>query len=204
MSNSCWAQRLMRPSKVHSTCFSLCSSDFLFERNTEIGSFPLWRQKKENQNGFKPTSLLTQWTSNRRLFPDLHPADPVFWLFLDDVNAVQRTGDVIKSSAVGLKPSGHVGEIHTATGGLLHQLQEPAGQQVQRHPWPTKLEFGFYSQPKLHSIFDTTMCSKAKLRIGSLWLADGDIEAHERTMRLHFVIKWRFEACWRVWNCLHR
>lgn len=65
------------------------------------------------------------------LFPDVHPADPVFGLFLDDVNAVQRTGDVIKSSAVGLKPSGHVGEIHTAAGGPLHQLQEPAGQQVQ-------------------------------------------------------------------------
>lgn len=66
------------------------------------------------------------------LLLDSHPADLVFRLFLDDLNAVQSVGDVIESSAFGLKPCGHVAEIHGATGGLLHQLQETAGQQLQR------------------------------------------------------------------------
>lgn len=65
----------------------------------------------------------------------LHPSDPVFRLLLDDLGAIQRVGDVIEPSPLGLKPHGHVAEVHAAAGGLLHQPQEAAGQQVQRRPW---------------------------------------------------------------------
>lgn len=94
----------------------------------------------------------------KSLQTDLHPADLVFWLFLNDLSTVQRAGDVIESSAFSLKPPGHVGKIHTATGGLLHQLQETTGQQVQRYSWTntTDLAFWFYVQQKTHSIFNTT------------------------------------------------